>query len=122
ACKYFAVFGNTHNVAAALANARAGNHDNLSVVAVELADRNLQPPGSGCQVNFSFDDNSPGDNVQSAAEAEHGRNLSLADRWLANLYPRQLVFDGSRQCHESNSLTWIFLRPDRGNHLVIGRR
>ena len=79
-----AVLGDPHEVAAAFAQAAAGQDLHLGAVAEDLGDLFAQPSGRRAGVELGLDDDVPADQVQGAGEAQHGRDLGAAGRrsWL----------------------------------------
>ena len=94
-----AVLDDPDDVAAALADAVALDHDDVGLVAVDLGDVLAQAPRGGAGVELGLDHDPAADDVQTAGEPQHRGDLGLAAAGLGDLGVGELRLHLCRHRH-----------------------
>jgi hypothetical protein len=112
------------DVAAALADAVALDHDHVRLVAVDLGHVGAQPTRRGAGVELGLDDDLAVHDVQAAREPEHRGDFGLAAAGLGDLRVGQFGLHLCRHRHEpilARASTTLRARPDSTHPLVFSR-
>jgi hypothetical protein len=93
------VLDHPDDVVAALAQTAGREHVHLAGIAVDVGDLAAQPARDRAGVQLGLDHHPPGDDVQSAGEAQQCRHLRPTTAGLGHVDPAQLILDRCRHRH-----------------------